>query len=188
MSCPVFSKLAHRFRFKTFLACSFNPWLYKTSVYFEKIDFRRSLADPETSELKFPLNEKYAHVENTAVLFPVSVCKILHYPKLVYWTILYRLSGGWRHRSELLLSYGALKIFGQNLKFPLPGHFRVHWIGVLTFFLQLWIVPTKLLVIAMLAIWFGNVWRWNLEVFESSLKTGQKQGLNFGFFRFCTVY
>ena len=174
MSRPDFSDLANRFRFKTFLACSFNPWIYKTSVYFEKISFWRTRMDPETSELKFPLNETYVHVENTAVLFLASVCKILHCPKLVDLTIFYRLSGGWRHSSKLLLSYGALKNFGQNRKFPLPGHFRVHWIGVLRFFKQPWIVPTKLLVIAMLAIWLGIVWRWNLEVFGSSLKTGQK--------------
>eukprot|EP00116_Pleurobrachia_bachei_P016385 sb/3476647/ len=78
--------------------------------------------DPETIKLKFPLNEKYAHVENTAVLFLESVCKILHYPKLVHWTILYRLSGGWRHRSKFLLTYGALKIFGQNTPLFLGGY------------------------------------------------------------------
>ena len=49
---------------------------------------------------------------------------------LVYWTILYRLSGKRRHRSYWLLSYGALKIFGQNDKFSLPGHFRSHWMDL----------------------------------------------------------
>ena len=50
--------------------------------------------NPGKNKIYLLLNEKYAHVENIAVIFLLSICNIFHYTKLVYWTIIFRLSGG----------------------------------------------------------------------------------------------